>query len=189
MRLCSIEGCGQEHQARGWCQKHYTRWKVHGDPLYTIYNMDGEHIACSVDGCQIAVACTARRRTRPEWATEPLCPTHYGRLKRGEPLVRDKERGDGANHDGYRLVIARDHPFARKNGYVAEHRLVMESMIGRYLLPEETPHHKNGVRDDNRPENLELWNRSQPPGQRAIDKLAWARRIIELYSSIENDLS
>lgn len=83
---------------------------------------------------------------------------------------------------GYVLVLMPDHPNAI-NGRVSEHRLVMESIIGRPLLRQENVHHINGVRDDNRPENLELWVTSQPAGQRPRDLVAWAREIIETYGS------
>ena len=59
--------------------------------------------------------------------------------------------------DGYILVYQPDHPNARANGYVLEHRRVMADNIGRPLTDEEVVHHINGIRDDNRPENLELY--------------------------------
>jgi hypothetical protein len=85
---------------------------------------------------------------------------------------------------GYMMVRAAGHPRADKARYVFEHVLVMEEMLGRYLLPGENVHHRNGIRDDNRPENLELWTRPQPAGIRASDAVAWAREILARYEGI-----
>jgi hypothetical protein len=67
------------------------------------------------------------------------------------------------------MLLVPDHPRAGSSPYVFEHILVTEQMLGRFLLPDETVHHKNGVRHDNRPENLELWVRPQPSGIRVQD--------------------
>lgn len=87
--------------------------------------------------------------------------------------------------DGYAKVYAPDHPRANLGRYVKEHHLVMEGLLGRYLLPGESVHHRNGVRDDNWPENLELWVTGQPSGQRVEDVLAWAREVIARYDGLE----
>lgn len=75
------------------------------------------------------------------------------------------------------------HPAATKAGYVVEHRLVMEAQLGRLLHPDENIHHKNGVKADNQPENLELWVTKQPKGQRPADLVEWAREILDRYEA------
>lgn len=67
-------------------------------------------------------------------------------------------KGRLIDKDGYVLIHRKGHPNARKHThYILEHRLVMEAAIGRLLLPEEVVHHRNGVKHDNRIENLQLF--------------------------------
>jgi len=87
------------------------------------------------------------------------------------------------NKYGYVLLkVGANYPTAQNDGYILEHRYVMEQHLGRSLIKGENVHHKNGVRNDNRIENLELWSTSQPSGQRVEDKISWAVELLQFYS-------
>lgn len=82
------------------------------------------------------------------------------------------------DNKGYVWVRSTNHPNSSKNGYVQEHVLVMSEMIGRALTEDEHVHHKNGIRHDNNPSNLELWSGNHPAGQRVEDMLEWIKSYL-----------
>lgn len=89
-----------------------------------------------------------------------FCKGHGLKGKRGADVPGWKG-GRVAQTSGYIYAFAPDHPRATKDGYVLEHRLVAEQMIGRYLTSGESVHHKNGIKTDNRPRNLQVMTKRE----------------------------
>jgi hypothetical protein len=117
-----------------------------------------------------------------------LCSAHYKRsLVHGDPRADIPLRivnGEGYVHHGYWIVPVPPEQrwLVGGDSSSSEHRLVMAEHLGRPLMPDESVHHRNGDRLDNRIENLELWSRWQPRGQRVEDKVRYAVEILSRYA-------
>lgn len=200
---CSIEGCDKPTLARGWCAMHYNRWRTYGEPGEAEPRRFQPR-PCAVDGCENLTGrkggegyCPTHYRRLSLYGDPLLTKETATRCEvcgKGPTVVR--ARRDGLCREHYiewvcaEVVAGRIEPNTERAGYqyisvfkkqYPVHRLVLEHKLGRKLQPGETPHHKNGVRSDNRPENLELWVKPQPNGQRAEDLVRW---VVEHYPDL-----
>jgi hypothetical protein len=171
---CRVDGCNEtKHKAKGFCRLHYER-HIAEIKLTSPKKKIGKGANCVVDGCS--------EKSR----AKQMCSVHYQRWKsHGDPLFvqnNRRERGQGKQwHEaptGYIVRFEPSNPNAGPNGQVYQHRHVMSEMIGRPLRKGENVHHINGIKSDNRPENLELWTSSQPSGQRVTDIAKWAISVL-----------
>jgi hypothetical protein len=212
-QLCSFEGCDRPTRSKGLCEAH-NRQLAKGHVLKPLMKRQpiNQKVECSFEGCdrigetnsglcqshrrqqrlgqdlkpiterQKGLPCSFEGCGRPR-AIKGFCTWHRKQQRLGVELrpIRDARPPHlwGVNKSGYR--------YKRIGGrQVLEHRLVMEEMLGRPLTAEESVHHINGQRADNRPENLELWSSSHAKGQRVEDKVAWAKEILALYEPTKN---
>lgn len=176
-RECSVEGCTRPLLAQTFCAAHYNRWVKYGDALgggpFRKPAAEQTKRVCSTQGCENNAV------------TKGLCAGHYARFKKGldttTPLTRQNIGMIQCMSNGYVFFTDRKHPLASNHGKVLLHREIMSEKLGRLVRKDELVHHINGKRDDNRPENLELFYKGHPPGQRPEDLVAWAYEIIALY--------
>jgi len=91
--------------------------------------------------------------------------------------------GRTVKDNGYVMIMNKKYPNAHKSGYVFEHALVMSAEIGRPPRDSETVHHKNGIRSDNRIENLELWESNHPSGQRVSGMIDFCKKYLSEHDA------
>jgi hypothetical protein len=160
---CPLLDCGRPVVARGKCVGHYGQWR-RGEELRPLRTWTSNSGVCTFPDCG------RDRRGRG------LCGGHLAQWYEGRPLAPLRVPIEGCSFEG----CPKDH---EAHGLCRGH--LWQQRQGKPLTPLrpfEEVHPRSGVKVDNHPDNLELWNTSQPARQRTEDKVACAIRTLELYA-------
>lgn len=120
--------------------------------LYKMYYKESFSVSQIAENCEVSI--TTISRWAEKFDIREIRPYKGDKKGPNNPYWKGGKYKDSKN--GYVYIYELAHPFVNKKGYVLEHRLVMERLLGRYLKPNEIVHHKNKIKDDNRLENLEI---------------------------------
>ena len=166
---CTFRGCYRNAKAHGLCTGHLDQ-RTRG---LTLRPIKPRRDICDFPDCG-----------RKHFAFG-LCRAHRNQMRKGRlvPIGQGRLRDRWVDPKGYVFVRCDpDHPNARsKFGWIAEHVLVMSHMLGRPLRKGESVHHRNNIKHDNRPGNLQLWHTHQPRGASVEDTVRWARWFLTQY--------
>ena len=177
---CTLDHCDRRIDAGGLCTTHYNR-KRRGVPDW---DAPVPHRMKRGDQCEQGADCH-----EPVYA-RGLCRLHYHRVHvqgHADPgptgLMRAANGSGSEDGRGYRVITVNGQRYL-------EHRWVMEQMLGRPLEADEEVHHKNRIRNDNDPSNLELWATPQPRGGRVEDLVRfYVERYPELAARLLAEIS
>ena len=171
MPCIHADGCDATNiEAGGLCRKHYQQLKRSGGSIVPTKYISKTGLCTYVDG---TIPCTNEHQAKG------YCGKHYARfMAHGDPSILLQA------HNGAGTIMPNGYRKLNKNGAeFLEHRYVMEQHLERPLEEGETIHHKNGLKLDNRIENLELWsNAPQPYGQRVEDRTAYYIEWLSVYA-------